>query len=64
MLRHGAVDIGLGLLSVERSDPRARQALEETLRLKRLVDDRSGIAYALAGIACAADSETAPTWVG
>lgn len=52
MLSHGALNMGLGLLSVQRGDPRARRELEETLRLKRVLDDRTGIAYALTGIAC------------
>lgn len=68
MLSHGALDIGLGLLSVQRGDPQARQALEETLRLKQVLDDRTGIAYALAGIAChaaaTADEEDAARLLG
>ena len=52
MLSHGYLNMGLGLLSLERGHPQARRELEEALRLKRVLDDRTAIAYALAGIAC------------
>jgi predicted ATPase/DNA-binding XRE family transcriptional regulator len=68
MLSYGHLNLGFGLLLADRASSEARWQLEEALRLKRRLDDRPGIGYALAGLACHAaasgEAERAATLLG